>query len=113
MIAVLLTWAATCGLILVGGFGYLLNLSALFFVVLYVAVMVGVLRLRKTEPDADRPYRAWGHPLSTVFCILGWTLITGFMAYTAPRSAISAVVMTVLALPVYLVVIRIRKKKVV
>lgn len=111
MIAVLLTWAATCGLILVGGFGYLLNLSALFYVVLYVAVMVGVLRLRMTEPEADRPYRAWGHPFTTVFCILGWTLITLFMAYTAPKSAISAMVMTAIALPIYLVMLRVRKNK--
>jgi APA family basic amino acid/polyamine antiporter len=111
MIAVLLTWAATAGLILVGGFSFLLNLSTLFFVVLYVAVMVGVLRLRISEPDADRPYRAWGHPFSTVFCILGWILITAFMAYTAPKSAISAVIMTAIALPVYLVITRLRGKQ--
>ena len=74
--AVLLTWVVAVGLILAGGFEYLLNLSAMFYVVLYVAVMFGVFMLRRKEPETERPYRAWGHPYTTVLCIIGWTLIT-------------------------------------
>jgi APA family basic amino acid/polyamine antiporter len=98
-------------LILVGGFEFLLNLSALFMVVLYVAILLGVWILRLREPATDRPYRAWGHPVSTFVSIVGWVLITGFVAYTAPSSAISAVVLTALALPVYLVLRKLRGPK--
>ena len=107
--AVLLTWALTVGLILVGGFGYLLNLSTLFFVVLYVAVLCGVFILRLKEPATERPYRAWGHPYTTAVCILGWTVITLFMAYTAPASAVSAVALTAVSLPVYFTLARLRR----
>ena len=108
--AVLLTWLLTVVLILGGGFSYLLNLSTLFFIVLYVAVLCGVFILRRREPESERPYRAWGHPYTTTLCITGWTLITGFMAYTAPMSALSAVIMTAVSLPVYLLLAKIRGK---
>ena len=106
--AVLLTWMVAVALILAGGFEYLLNLSAMFYIVLYVAVMFGVFILRRKEPETERPYRAWGHPYTTVLCITGWTLITGFMAYTAPTSALSALLMTGASVPVYLVLAKLR-----
>jgi APA family basic amino acid/polyamine antiporter len=109
LFGVLLTWAGAVGLILLGGFEFLLNLNALFFVALYAAVMLGVLILRHKEPATERPYRAWGHPWTTVLCIIGWLLISGFMAFTAPESALSALVMTALAVPVYLLITRLRR----
>ncbi len=33
-------------------------------------MIVGVLILRKREPGADRPYRAWDHPYSTIVCLI-------------------------------------------
>lgn len=111
LFAVFLTWIMATSLILVGGFEFLLNLSALFMVVLYVAILLGVWILRLKEPATDRPYRAWGHPGSTLVSIVGWVLITGFVAYTAPSSAISAVILTALAGPVYLVLRKLRGPK--
>jgi APA family basic amino acid/polyamine antiporter len=111
LIAVLLTWLGSVALILVGGFEFLLNLATLFFVVLYVAVMAGVMILRRTEPETPRPYLAWAHPYSTWFCISVWLLITGFTAFTAPQSAISAIIMTSISIPVYLLLSRKRAKK--
>lgn len=108
---VLLTWAVTVILILIGGFEYLLNLSAMFYIVLYLAVLVGVFILRRKEPGTERPYRAWGHPYTTTLCIIGWTLITGFMAYAAPESALSAIIMTAVSIPVYFVLSGLRGKK--
>lgn len=99
--AVFLTWAATAGLIMAGGFEFLLNLSALFFVVLYAALMIGVLVLRHREPAAERPHRAWGHPYSTVFCLLAWIAIAVIMAVAAPDSALSAALMTAVSIPIY------------
>jgi len=107
--AVLLTWVLAVSLIVVGGFEFLLNMSALFFVVLYLALLFGVLRLRKTQPLADRPYRAWGHPYSTTICVAGWTLISLFMAYTAPESFVSALIMTACSLPIYAYLVRWRR----
>jgi APA family basic amino acid/polyamine antiporter len=104
VVAVVLTWAGTASLILMGGFEFLLNLCSLFFVVLYSALLIGVLILRHREPDAERPYRAWGHPWTTILCLLVWVLIAITMAAAAPDSAISAALMTAVSIPIYLAV---------
>jgi APA family basic amino acid/polyamine antiporter len=73
--AVLVTWLVSIGLILRGGFEFLLLLSTFFYVPLYLALIVGVLILRRREPDSERPYRAWGHPYSTIACLAGFAMV--------------------------------------
>ncbi len=99
--AVLVTWLLSVGLILLGGFEFLLLLSVFFFVPLYLALIVGVLILRKREPDSERPYRAWGHPYSTIVCLIGWTLVTSFQAFAERETAVYAVAMVAVSWPVY------------
>jgi len=101
LFAVLVTWLLSVGLILLGGFEFLLLLSVFFYVPLYLALIVGVLVLRKREPDSERPYRAWGHPYSTFACLLGWTLITLFQAYAERETAVYALAMIAVSWPVY------------
>ena len=48
-----------------------------------------------------RPYRAWGHPYSTVFCLVIWSIVTLFQAITEPETALFAVVMVAVSWPVY------------
>ena len=104
--AVLVTWLVSVGLILVGGFEFLLLLCVFFFVPLYLAVIVGVLILRKREPDSERPYRAWGHPYSTIVCLIGWTVITLFQAFVERETALYAVAMVAVSWPVYRYLVR-------
>ena len=99
--AILITWMVSVGLILVGGFEFLLLLSVFFFVPLYLALIVGVLILRKREPDAERPYRAWGHPYTTIVCLIGWTIVSLFQAYAERETALYAVAMVAVSWPVY------------
>jgi len=99
--AVMVTWLVSVGLIEVGGFEFLLLLSVFFFVPIYLALIVGVLILRTREPDTERPYRAWGHPYSTMVCLVGWTLITLFQAYAERETALYAVAMTAVSWPAY------------
>jgi APA family basic amino acid/polyamine antiporter len=108
--AVFLTWVGAAALIVAGGFEFLLNLCSLFFVVLYSALMVGVLILRHREPAAERPHRAWGHPWTTVLCLVAWIVIAVIMAVAAPDSAISAAIMTAVSIPIYLAVKAWRRK---
>ena len=100
-IAILVTWLVAVGLILIGGFEFLLLLSVFFFVPLYLALIAGILVLRKREPDTERPYAAWGHPYSTYVCLAGWTLITLFQAYVERETALYAVAMVAVSWPVY------------
>jgi APA family basic amino acid/polyamine antiporter len=73
---------------------------------LYLALIVGVLILRKREPDSERPYRAWGHPYSTIVCLVGWTIVTLFQAFAERETALYAVVMIAVSWPVYRYLVR-------
>jgi APA family basic amino acid/polyamine antiporter len=104
--AILITWFVSVTLILLGGFEFLLLFSVFLFVPLYLALIVGILILRKREPDAERPYRAWGHPYSTIVCLIGWAAITLFQAYAEIGTAFYAVAMVAVSWPVYRYLIR-------
>lgn len=101
VLAVIFTWAVSVVLILLGGFEFLLLFSVFLFVPLYLALIIGVLILRRIEPDTERPVRAWGHPYSTVFCLVAWTIITLFQAYVERETALYAVAMVAVSWPVY------------
>ena len=104
--AVLLTWGLSVGLIMIGGFHFLLYLSIFFYLFIYVVVIVGVLILRLRQPNADRPYRAWGHPWSTYTCLLGWLALALFQAVAEIDTAVYAAIMMAISWPVYRVLVR-------
>jgi APA family basic amino acid/polyamine antiporter len=106
--AVLLSWGLSVGLIMSGGFDFLLHLSVFFYLFLYVVVIAGVLILRLRQPDADRPYRAWGHPWSTYTCLFAWLLIALFQAVAEVEAAIYAAIMVAVSWPVYRGLVRSR-----
>lgn len=54
-------WA--CLLCLSGTYGELLNYCIFGSLVFYIVTIVGIFILRKKEPEAERPYRAFGYPL--------------------------------------------------
>jgi basic amino acid/polyamine antiporter, APA family len=99
--AILTPWLVSVALLLVGGFEYLLLLAVFFYIPLYLALILGVLILRKRVPDADRPYRAWGHPFSAIVCLIGWTIVTLFQAYAERETVLYAVAMVAMSWPVY------------
>jgi APA family basic amino acid/polyamine antiporter len=100
--AVIFTWAGTSALIIAGQFEFLLNLVAILFMAMYVGLIVGVFRLRRQEPDTERPFRAWGFPATGVICGIGWTAVAVFVAYTNPMSALSGLILTLISAPVFL-----------
>ena len=69
---------------------------------MYVAVMVGVFRLRKKEPDIERPYKAWGFPFTGVICTIFWVGVAVFVAVTDPRSSLYSLGLILVSIPAYL-----------
>ncbi|MGI9200794.1 MAG: APC family permease [Woeseiaceae bacterium] len=98
---VVMTWVLSVAMIMAGGFEFLVQLCVFLFVPLYVALIIGIFILRKREPDTARPFRAWGHPYSTVIVLIGWSLITAFQAYADKEIALYAVGLVAFAWPVY------------
>jgi APA family basic amino acid/polyamine antiporter len=52
-------------------FGKVIEALAFFFVANYTLTFTSVFVLRRSEPDAPRPYRSWGHPYTTGLALLG------------------------------------------
>lgn len=100
--AVLASWALMSALILAGGFAFLLNLSALLFIAGYVALMLGVWRMRRLAPERERPVRAWGYPASMVLCAAGWISVGLFVGLMDLQSAAWTIVLAAVSAPVFL-----------
>jgi APA family basic amino acid/polyamine antiporter len=100
--AVAATWVLMSGLILAGGFGFLLNLCALLFIAGYVAMVLGVFRLRRKYPAEPRPYRAWGFPVTGLVCAVGWAGIAIFVGLMDMKSAAYSLALAGVSVPVFL-----------
>ncbi len=46
------------------------DIATFFFVASYLAGFASLLRLRKTEPDLNRPYRVWAYPYLPILLVL-------------------------------------------
>jgi APA family basic amino acid/polyamine antiporter len=106
--AVLLSWGLSVGLIMIGDFESLLHLSVFFYMFIYVVLIAGVIILRSRQPDADRPYRAWGHPWSTYICLFAWLLMGLYEAVAEIETAAYALIMVAISWPVYRHLVRSR-----
>lgn len=58
-------------------FERVLAVLAFFFVANYALSFISVFVLRRREPDRERPYRAWGYPVTTALALAG---SLGFLA---------------------------------
>jgi APA family basic amino acid/polyamine antiporter len=72
--------------------------AALIF---YILTIAGVFRLRRTRPDANRPYRAFGYPIAPALYIVGAGVI--LLALFVYRTATTwpGLVIVLLGVPVY------------
>lgn len=81
--------------------------AALMF---YILTIAGVFRLRKTRPDAERPYRTWGYPFVPALYILGASVILAVLFLYRPTTTWPGLGIVVLGVPVYFLV-RARRDK--
>jgi APA family basic amino acid/polyamine antiporter len=107
---VFVAWLPSIGLILIGGFDFLLHLIIFFYMFIYVALILGVITLRLKQPDADRPFRTWAHPWSTYLCLIVWLMIGLYDAYAAMKYTAYGMVMIAASWPVYSYLTRSKSK---
>jgi len=65
------TAVAVLMIVFSGTFERMLAAIAFFFVTDYALVFLSVFVLRRREPRAERPYRAWGDPVTTALALAG------------------------------------------
>jgi basic amino acid/polyamine antiporter, APA family len=72
--------------------------SALIF---YILTIAGVFRLRKTMPNAERPYRAFGYPVVPALYLISATVILTILFLYRTATTIPGVVIVLIGVPVY------------
>jgi APA family basic amino acid/polyamine antiporter len=96
-------WAWTCLLCLSGSYGQLLDYVIFAVLVFYILTITGLFVLRRTRPEAVRPYRAFGYPvLPGLYIVMaGW--ISVVLLRYKPQYTWPGLMIVLLGIPVYLV----------
>jgi APA family basic amino acid/polyamine antiporter len=92
-------WASV--LCLSGTYGQLLSYCTFASLLFYIITVAGVIKLRKNEPQAERPYKVWFYPYSTYL----YLTFAGFVAIGILLSqftiAITGIGIVLLGWPIY------------
>jgi basic amino acid/polyamine antiporter, APA family len=96
-------WAWTCLLCLSGSYGQLLDYVIFAVLVFYILTITGLFVLRRTRPEAMRPYKAFGYPvLPGLYIVMaGW--ISVVLLRYKPQYTWPGLIIVLLGIPVYLV----------
>jgi APA family basic amino acid/polyamine antiporter len=92
-------------LCLTGTYGQLLNYVIFAALIFYALTTVGLFRLRKLRPDAERPYKVVAYPvLPALYIILASAIAVILLIANQTRAqAISGLVIVLLGVPVYFI----------
>ena len=91
----------TCVLCISGSYGQLLDYIIFAVLVFYVLTIVGLFVLRRTRPDAERPYRAVGYPVLPAIYIVMAVFIDVVLLRYKPQFTWPGLIVVLLGIPVY------------
>lgn len=97
-------------LCLSGKYGDLLDMISFVVVLFYAITIIGIFKLRKTRPDAERPYKAFGYPVLPAIYILLAIVFCVFLIIFKPLYAGIGLGIVLLGVPVYYASISNQKK---
>ena len=86
---------------LTGQFNLLSDLTIFAIWVFYLLTFAGVIILRKTKPDMNRPYKVPLYPIIPIVAILAGIFVVVNQLITSPIISIGGIVITIIGLPVY------------
>ncbi|MBN2207177.1 MAG: amino acid permease [Candidatus Aminicenantes bacterium] len=92
-------WA--CLLCLSGTFSFLIEYVIFALVLFFAMTGFAVIILRRTRPDAERPYRAWGYPVLPALFVLANLAVFFNTLRTEPRQSLIGVGILAAGLPAY------------
>ncbi len=99
--SLLLQAGISCVLTLTGTYDQLFTYVIFTEFLFYALICGAVIRLRVSEPDLPRPYRAWGYPVTPLVFIAFAAYLVGDTMAERPLAALVAVALLLLGLPVY------------
>jgi APA family basic amino acid/polyamine antiporter len=92
----------TCVLCISGSYGQLLDYIVVAVLVFYMLTIVGLFVLRRTHPNAERPYRAIGYPVLPAIYIAMALFIDVVLLRYKPQFTWPGLAVVLLGIPVYL-----------
>jgi len=94
-------WAAA--LTLSGRYGDLLDYVIFAVLLFYILTIAGLFVLRRTRPDMDRPYKAFGYPVLPAAYMAAAGLIEILLLLYKPNYTWPGLIIVLLGLPVYFI----------
>jgi len=92
-------WASV--LCLSGSYGSLLNYCTFASLLFYIVTIAALFYLRKTEPNAPRPYKAFGYPIiPALYILIAGAICIDLLIYKPTDTFLGLLIMS-LGLPVY------------
>ena len=91
----------TCILCISGSYGQLLDYIIFAVLVFYILTIVGLFVLRRTHPDAERPYRAFGYPVLPAIYIVMALFIDVVLLRYKPQYTWPGLIVVLAGIPVY------------
>lgn len=82
-------------------YGNLLDYVISAALIFYILTIIGLFRLRKTRPNAERPYKAFGYPVVPALYILGATAIVLVLVMYRPMTTWPGLIIVLLGVPLY------------
>jgi APA family basic amino acid/polyamine antiporter len=101
--SLVLQGAWTMLLTLSGSYNDLLDYVIFAVLLFYVLTIAGIFRLRRTRPDAERPYRALGYPVLPAVYMAAAGLIEILLLLYKPSYTWPGLIIVLLGVPVYFV----------
>jgi APA family basic amino acid/polyamine antiporter len=105
-VALMISSVLAGAFIVTGSFDTVIAKLAFFFVANYALSFITLFVLRRREPGADRPFRAWGHPFTTGLALLASIVFLAGSAFSDPRNTLWALGILFLSYPVYVLIVR-------
>jgi APA family basic amino acid/polyamine antiporter len=96
-------------MIMSGTFEQIVAVAAVLFLLNYVSAYLALFVLRRREPAAPRPYRAFGFPFTTGIVLVGCVLVWIAAIMEDQRSALFAALLLIACAPAYAWVARRRR----
>lgn len=91
----------TCVLCISGTYSQLLDYIIFAVLVFYILTIVGLFVLRRTHPEAERPYRAVGYPVLPAIYIVMALFIDVVLLRYKPQYTWPGLIVVLLGIPVY------------
>lgn len=92
-------WASA--LCLTGKYGDLLDFVIIIVLIFYILTIYGIFILRRTMPNAERPYKAFGYPFLPMLYIVAAGAISLALLFTKTDTCGWGVLIMLLGIPVY------------